>query len=264
MYNSFIRPSLEYGNILYNNCTETDSDQLESVQRRAARIITGGTISTPSQCLYEELAIETLKARRDRNILLMFHKIIHNKTPLYLQELRPPALHERQNYNLWRSHNYTQPKCRLSKYQKSFFPNSIFLWNSLDEAKKQLAEYDLFKAALEPNLQQNELYFIGERHLNIIMAKIRMNCSELKSHLYRINVIESPNCTCGEAVEDPYHYFFICPQYTAQRAALHAAVANLAPFTLKTILSGCTQLSLQENKEIYNATQTFIKNSKRF
>ena len=35
MYTSFVRPSLEYANVLWNNCTDGESDQVENIQRRA-------------------------------------------------------------------------------------------------------------------------------------------------------------------------------------------------------------------------------------
>ena len=44
MYTSFIHPGLEYGSIVFCNCTETEDEILESVQRRAFKIITGGII----------------------------------------------------------------------------------------------------------------------------------------------------------------------------------------------------------------------------
>ena len=42
-YTSFIRPSLEYGNEIWNNCTQYENDSLERNQKEAARIATGTT-----------------------------------------------------------------------------------------------------------------------------------------------------------------------------------------------------------------------------
>ena len=39
-YLSFIRPILEYGNIIWDGCNKLQSDLLESIQLDAARIIT--------------------------------------------------------------------------------------------------------------------------------------------------------------------------------------------------------------------------------
>ena len=85
MYTSFFRPGLEYGCIVFCNYTDTEDEILESVQSRAFKIITGGIVRTPTNNLYNEIGMETLKARRDRNVLLLFFKIIHNMVPSYLQ-----------------------------------------------------------------------------------------------------------------------------------------------------------------------------------
>ena len=39
------------------------------------------------------------------------------------------------------------------------------------------------------------------------MSRLRMNCSELKYHMYNNHVAESPNCLCG-CIETPQHYYF--------------------------------------------------------
>jgi hypothetical protein len=41
IYFAFIRPVLEYGDVVWGNCTKKESDLLESVQIEAGRIITG-------------------------------------------------------------------------------------------------------------------------------------------------------------------------------------------------------------------------------
>ena len=210
MYESFIRPSLEYGNILMSNSSDADNDRLESIQRRAARVITGGTISTSVRCLYEELAMETLVVRRQRNIILFFHKMLNNNVPPYLLEMKPSSSLGSQTYNLRQSQNIAIPKCRLSKYQKSFLPHAITLWNGLENHLKQIQDYDSFKLLLaEQKPMHNALYYLGNRKLNIIMARLRMNCSDLRSHLYKFNLIDSPRCPCGHEEEDLVHFFFV-------------------------------------------------------
>ena len=113
MNTSFVRPSLEYANVLWNNCLEGESDQLETIQRRAVRIITGGIIRSPSNLLYEEIGIETSKKRCEKNIVLFFHKIIHYNAPSYLLEFKPiPNPHR---VNLRSANNLTTPSL-IEKY----------------------------------------------------------------------------------------------------------------------------------------------------
>jgi hypothetical protein len=52
--------------------------------------------------------------------------------------------------------------------------------------------------------------------------------------------------------------------YTVQRTALHNKIAHIAPFTLRTLLHGYKQLSKNDNRPIYEATLTFIIETKRF
>jgi len=265
MYTSFIRPSLEYGNIIWCNCTDNESDTLEAIQRRAARIITGGIIRTNTISLYLECGIETLQERRNRNVLLFFHRIVNGNVPDYLHELRPPGTMDRQRYNLRQQHNYTVPRCRLAKYKNSFFPKAINMWNSLNETLKTIVDYDAFKRELEKGKpSENPLYIIANRNENIIISRIRMNCSDLKNHLYTLKIIDNSDCQCGYNCEDSYHFFFICPLYNRPRAIFHNTIANYASFTLRTVLYGRENLQLKDNITIITATLKYIKDSQRF
>ena len=263
MYNSFIRPCLEYGNILWSNCTDEEDEILESVQRRAARIISGAIIRTNSLNLYQEVAFETLKTRRERNMLLFFHKIAYGTAPNYLIELLPATRDNR--YNLRRQHDFPLIKCRINKYQNSFIPKAITLWNRQDAHLKTIADYDTFKDELIKNSpKENTLYYTGKRKENIIMARLRLNCSNLKGHLYNLHIIDRPECQCGHDFEDSFHFFFICPLYNRPRVIFQNTITNFAPFTLKTVLFGREYLPENTNSEIFQATIKFISESKRF
>ena len=63
-YFTFVRPLLEYGDILFDSCTKELSDKLESVQLEAARLVTGAKRYTSHQALYNELGWITLENRR--------------------------------------------------------------------------------------------------------------------------------------------------------------------------------------------------------
>ena len=54
-FTSYIRPILEYGNIIWDNCSDQESKLLESIQLDAARIITGLRRGTSHTVLYNEL-----------------------------------------------------------------------------------------------------------------------------------------------------------------------------------------------------------------
>ena len=63
IYTSFIRPLLEYSNVVWDNCTQYESNDLEKIQNEAARIVTGATKLTSLQSLYIENGWESLASR---------------------------------------------------------------------------------------------------------------------------------------------------------------------------------------------------------
>ena len=40
---SFTRPLLEYADVVWNNCTQYESNELDKIQNEAARLVTGVT-----------------------------------------------------------------------------------------------------------------------------------------------------------------------------------------------------------------------------
>ena len=64
VYESFIRPHLDYGDIIYDQSYNTSFHQrLESLQYNAALAITGATRSTSKENLYNEPGLESLQNR---------------------------------------------------------------------------------------------------------------------------------------------------------------------------------------------------------
>ena len=263
MYTSFVRPGLEYGSIIFCNCSGTEDELLESVQRRGFKIITGGIVRTPTIHLYNEVGLETLKARRDRNVLLFFFKIINNMVPDYLRDLKPEKSTPGR-YMFRNKDEFVPPEWRLRTYQKSFLPFAVSLWNSLEEDTRTISNYELFKETLMGNVKDNPLFHLGTRQEQIIMARLRMRSSDLKGHLHSMKIIESSACSCGFKNEDESHFFLACPLYYRPRVTLLNALAHIAPLTVRTLLYGNATYEIEENKIIITETLRFIKESKRF
>ena len=65
IYKTFIRPHLDYGDVIYDrDFNELFHQCLESIQYNAAIAITGTIRGTSSEKLFQELRLETLKSRR--------------------------------------------------------------------------------------------------------------------------------------------------------------------------------------------------------
>ena len=79
IYKFFIRPHLDYGNIIYDQAYNLFFHQkLESIQYNAALALTGAIRGSSREKLYHELSLETLQLRRRYKKLRCFHKI-YNK-----------------------------------------------------------------------------------------------------------------------------------------------------------------------------------------
>ena len=116
IYKSFVRPHLDYGDVIYDQPNNSRlSDKIESVQYNAALAITGAIRGTSGEKLYQELGLESLKDRRWLKRMSYLYKIISTKLPTYFHELIPP---------LQRSHQY--PGCFQTLHcRTTFFPNSF-------------------------------------------------------------------------------------------------------------------------------------------
>ena len=141
-------------------------------------------------------------------------------------------------------------------------PFAVNLWNNLDEETQSVTNYERFKEALGANISENPLFLIGTRQGQVIMAKLRMRCSNLNGHLKSMHIVESSACSCGFVNEDEYHFFFGCPLFNRPRIILQNVISSAAPFTLRTLLYGVDEFDFTENKKVINETLKFIHETK--
>ena len=87
---AFIRPHLDYGDILYDQAYNMSFHQkLESIQYNACFAISGAIRGTSKEKLYQEIGLESLQLRPWHRKLRMFYKILKSKSPQYLFQLIP-------------------------------------------------------------------------------------------------------------------------------------------------------------------------------
>ena len=89
IYLVFIRLLLEYGDIIWDNCLQSEKQELEKIQIEAARIATSATKLVLIAALYRETRWESLGKRRRKHKLTLFYKMTNAHSPLYLSSLVP-------------------------------------------------------------------------------------------------------------------------------------------------------------------------------
>ena len=65
IYLSFIRPLLEYGDLIFDILTNFEQNELDEIQNEAARIVTGTTKFTSVETIYTDTGWQTLGNRRN-------------------------------------------------------------------------------------------------------------------------------------------------------------------------------------------------------
>ena len=85
IFKSFIRPHLDYGDIIYDRVYNTLFHQnIESIQYNASFSITGAVRGTSREKLYQELGFESFQQRRGYRKLCCLIKIVKNQSRCYL------------------------------------------------------------------------------------------------------------------------------------------------------------------------------------
>jgi hypothetical protein len=87
--------------------------------------------------------------------------------------------------------------------------------------------------------------------------------SPLNEHLFIRNLVDSPNCACGQ-VESAFHFFISCKKYTDLRNEPMYTINYLVTIDVKLLLKGSDTLSVDQNIDIFIKVQNFILKSKRF
>lgn len=264
IYTSFIRPLLEYADVVWDNCTQYEVNDLEKIQNEAARIVTGATKFVSIDALYSETGWETLASRRKKHKLQMFFKMKNGLAPEYLSTLIPPSVGNTSAYQLRNASDINALHASSQLYYKSFLPSVIRDWNGLPDEIHKSSSSESFKRKLNSMVGISPKSYLVENRLGqIYHARLWTKCSSLNRYLFSKNIIENPLCACG-SIEDTYHFMFICNRYNNQRQELIDIVSEIYQPTLNVLLFGSSELSILQNKQVILAVQDFLVKTKRF
>ena len=196
----------------------------------------------------------------------MLYKSLHGQAPTYLQNATCPQGEGNQRYAL-RNQNIPIYRSRTSTFHNSFIPKTVREWNSLPNELKSAGTLDTFTNKLDSDLCTTPKWFyVGDRRIAIVHARMRMLCSELNDHLFsHIHVVDSPVCKCGHHRENNKHYLLDCPLYINERTEMlnHLANIKFKP-TVSNLLNGSDAYSSVLNVQAFGYIHDYIKATKRF
>ena len=147
-YFTFFRHILEYGDVVWNNCSQYEKDELEKMQIQAARKAIGATKLIPVNVLHNETQSETLQQRRQNHQITFFYKMSNNPTN-YLSTLIPQPVGAISRYDLRNSNDLQTLDAKSRMYYHSFLATAIRGWNSLSEEVKSCDFINSFRHQLK-------------------------------------------------------------------------------------------------------------------
>ena len=131
IYIVIIRPLLEYADVIWDNCTQYEKDDLGKKKIEAARIATGPTKLVSLNKLYKEICWNKLQKRRDDHKLNLSYKMYNNLTPFYRSSLIPQQVEAISQYHLRNAQDIRNIRARTNCYYNSFLPSTLRQWNNL-------------------------------------------------------------------------------------------------------------------------------------
>ena len=144
------------------------------------------------------------------------YKIVKNLAPRYLTELLPKLSSERTHFRLRSRDNFSQLRCRISMFQKSFFPSTITAWNPLDLDVRNSVSLSNFKAQtrsiLFPHICNRLCDCSSSRRASVDHTRLRLGFSCLREYLFKINSCVSRIYECSFDSELMKLFFLYCPR----------------------------------------------------
>ena len=78
MYYTFVRPTMEYANVVWGGTYDSNIVKLEQIQIDAMRIVTGATARSNIAKLYEEVSWTKIHDRINNAKVIVVYKLVNN------------------------------------------------------------------------------------------------------------------------------------------------------------------------------------------
>ena len=259
IYTAFIRPILEYGSVVFDNCTSELSEEIENVQRQAVLSITGAYVNTSHISLLAEVGLCRLSQRRTMAKLVLLFKIVNGLVPSYLRTLLTKAHicdSKTRNEGYIKLPTDDRSLLRKNYFLKSFIPSTVNLWNKLKPSVRAIHEIDTFKTAITKIYSPCVLYkpyLWGFSKGFVNLSRIRMGLSALNAQRKKYHFINDSSCpNCGARHESPDHFLLLCPAYHAARVDMVNELLKVPQIQIEPKLQ-------EPHKNKTFLTKTFLK-----
>ena len=149
-YLLMVQPVMEYASVVWDPHHQTQISILEKVQRHAARwILSDYSYHSSVSAMLEQLNWLPLVKRRKQQRLNLFYQIMHGEIGLSLPEyIHFTTRHTRHHHPF----HLIVPPTNTTTYMTSYFPRTIWEWNSLPSQLIELNTLATFSNLIEQHL----------------------------------------------------------------------------------------------------------------
>ena len=151
-YKTLVRPILEYSSTVWDPHVITLSKQLEAVQNRAARFVSGiykqkSSITTIKQ----DLNWADLETRRKVARLTIFQDSLFGDLAIPVHDLLRPV--QRSSRTTKPGTNFINIATNKNCYRNSFIPHTLTDWNNLPQRITSIEKKETFKEAIKQHFK---------------------------------------------------------------------------------------------------------------
>jgi len=253
-----------------------DSELLENMHAKAAKITLGCLRTSRNAAVLSDLNLIPLYNRRELDILVFFYKIKTGLTSPVLHSFSPLTLGEISAYSFRHANNFRLPLSKRSYVHNSFFYKAPVIWNSLPQYIKLSSSFAAFENSIilfyhgkNHNIWLLQgsipyatslrcMFCLGRRPLNLNMKSFRQGCcgsTETLEHLL---------LQCNLTLQ---HRNLLTLKYTLRNENIYnqprySTIRNKT--LIHILLFGYPKLSFTPTVVILSALSRFLKNSRRF
>ena len=137
VYNALIMPYFDYNcNLVWDTCSNYLIENLQKLQKRAARVISGKTYEIRSREILSDLVWRLLEKRMKFKKATFMYKIKHNNLNKPMKDMFEISNNEFHNLRS-NTVDFHIPKPKTNFMKKSISYSGALLWNNLPTAAKQ-------------------------------------------------------------------------------------------------------------------------------
>ena len=152
--NGIIMSYLTYLIPLYGGCPDYLISALQTLQNRAARIVTKSSWFTPSSIMLSQVGWLNVKQMIAYHSLVLIFKAKQDRKPVYLYNQISTSFHFNTRLAVTNGIN-NQRRINSNLGKQSFLPRTVVMWNKLPPDIRSLTSLLKFKSALKPWVKEN-------------------------------------------------------------------------------------------------------------